>query len=330
MAKVEALTCPVCGGQVDLEEGAQRGQCLSCRASLALPLPMGFAHYYVQPLVRRNAALTIAAMATDLAVEPIAANLYFVPVWSAKAETFAFIAGQRPVRTTVIPRLDEQMGMGEELGDKDPHRERLSGGEVVKKGLWLAQEFREFGVRWSNLGGLTADAVLGQPQQPLAEGSLTDLGARLEPHDLPPERALAEAERFFAGHILYLYKEYPILKSSVANLRIERRLVYYPVWCLWGFTKKGRFQCTVDAVTGDRIAARQRQKAAPPHPTSSLLGALGLALLLSMLYAPTSGYNREVFGGVVALAAAVAAGIGLKKYLIDRFVEKACRAIWGM
>jgi hypothetical protein len=116
----------------------------------------------------------------------------------------------------------------------------------------------------------------------------------------------------------------------VANLRLDRRLVYYPVWCVWGFTKKGRFKCAVDAVTGDRISSRQYQKARPPQPTKYLLTALALILVLSMLYAPTTGYDSTIFIGTVVMAAAVLAGVYFKKHLIDRMIEKACRAVWGM
>ncbi len=325
MANVEALSCPVCGGRVDFEEGAQRGQCRSCRASLALPAAMGYYHYYVDPAVRRNTALTIAAMATELAVESIAAHLSFVPVWSVRAETFGFIAGQRPIKDLpIMPSDDVPLPLPEV-----PPGRRV-GGEVVKKSLWLAQEFREFGVRWSGLSGLKIEKVLAQPQLPLAGDALANLGIMLEPHDLPPERALAAARNYFRGHMLFPYGDYPILHSTVANLRIDPRLVYYPVWSVWGFTRLGRFKCTVDAVTGDRISSWQYQRPRPPQPTKYLLAATVLLLALSMFYAPTSGYSMAVLIGTLALAAGVLGGIYLKKHLADRMIDKACRAIWGM
>ncbi len=330
MAKVETLSCPVCNGQVDFEEGAQRGRCLSCQASLALPMPMGYYHYYMAPQIKRNTALTIAAMATELAVENIAAHLYFVPAWSAKTETFAFIAGQRPIRETVTMEADDLLTGGQRAPDGFNPWIAKTGGEVVKKSLWLRQEFREFGVRWSNLSGLKISAILERPQLPMTEGSPADQGIRLEPRDLPPEKALTAAGDFFSGNILFPYGSYPILQSAVANLRIDRRLVYYPVWSCWGFTKLGRFKCTVDAVTGDRGSSWQYRKAKPEPPTKYLLTALVLILALSMIYAPTTGYSSTIFIGTLVMAAAAVAGVYIKKRVIDRAVEKACRAVYGM
>ena len=164
----------------------------------------------------------------------------------------------------------------------------------------------------------------------MTEGPLATSGVKLEPHDLPPNMALAEADDFFRGHILFPYGCYPILQSAVANLRVDRRLVYYPVWCTWGFTKLGRFKCTVDAVTGDRISSWQYQRHKPAPPTKYLITMLALILLLSLLYAPTGGYDLAMVIGAMVLIAGVLGGIYLKKYLVDRLIDKACRAMWGM
>jgi len=86
----------------------------------------------------------------------------------------------------------------------------------------------------------------------------------------------------------------------------------------------------VDAVTGDRVSSYQYAKAKPAPPTKYLLIALALVLVLSLLYAPTSGYDLAVVAGTAVLIAGVMGGIFFKRYITDRLIDKACRALWGM
>lgn len=324
MAKIEALFCPACGGQADLEEGAQRGQCRSCQATLALPAPSGCHHYFVEPRIGRNAALSIAATATDLPVETISAHLLFVPFWSISAESFGFVAGQRPIKPVVIQQSsDGGSAIPPEIGQT-----QNLGGEVVKKSLWLEQEFRAPGVKWPDLAGLDIHKRGELRLQPAADENLSNRGIRIEPHDLPPEFASREASAYFRGHLLFPYGEYPILHAAVTNLKTTRRLIYYPVWRVWGFTAQGRLKCVVDAVNGARLTVRQYSRPRPAHPTRYLAAALAGSLILSMVYAPATGYDLRIAAGTLILVGVVWTGVLLKNYTVDRVAGYLCRMIW--
>ncbi|MDI6740657.1 MAG: hypothetical protein QME74_09890 [Candidatus Edwardsbacteria bacterium] len=329
MAKVEALFCPACGGRVDLEEGAPRGQCLSCKASLAVPSLMGFYHFFAEPKIGRNAALTIAATATDLPVENISAHLLFVPFWSIAAETFGFVAGQRPIKQALVDSSSDGPTSLSEAQSMYARPEN-AGGEVIKKSLWKEQVFHAPGVRWEDVTGLDVLKHGSRRLQPLEHQDLSDKGIRIEPHDLPAELASQEAAAYFQGHLLFPYGEYPILHAAIATLRTNRRLIYYPVWRLLGFTAPGRFKCVVDAVSGDRIHVRQYSREKPPHPTKYLIAALVLSLALSLMYVPAGGHGLRIAIGAVSLAGGIAAGIFIKKYAVDNLAERLCRFIWRL
>jgi len=319
VAQVEALNCPSCGGRVDLEEGARRGRCRSCAAALSLPAPFGFFRYYAQPRIGRAAAVSVAVTATELPVEVIVARLLYVPYWHVTAETTGVVAGQRPI----VPASPD-------MEDAPAGRRQYLGGEVIKKALWLEQEFRAPGVKRPELAGLGARD--GEPLrlQPLADQELPGEGVMVEPHDLPAAAAAAEASRTFRGRLLFPYGDYPILRAAVGESRTVRRLVYRPVWLVWGFTAQGRLKCLVDAVSGDRVHVRLYRRPAPRHPTRYLAAVLAGALALSLVYAPTTGYDLRIALATLALAGAVWAGVKLKDYAVGRLAERLARLVWGV
>lgn len=319
MAQVEALNCPSCGGRVDLEEGAQRGRCRSCAAALSLPAPSGIFRYYVEPRIGRAAAVSVAVTATELPVEVIAARLLYVPFWWVTAETAGVVAGQRPIVPAEPGMEGVPAGMVQNLG-----------GEIIKKALWLEQEFRASGVKWPDLAGLAARGDGQAPLQPLAGHNLPGEGAMIEPHDLPAEAVAAEASRTFRGRLLFPYGEYPILRAATGESRTVRRLVYRPVWLVWGFTAQGRLKCLVDAANGDRVHVHLYRRPRPGHPTRYLAAVMAGALALALVYAPTSGYDLRVAAGTLALAGAVWAGVKLRDYAAGRLAERLARLVWGV
>lgn len=328
MAKITALLCPVCGSGLVAESGSTLAQCRSCQASVALGSQMGFYRYYVEPGIRRNGAISLAGQATELSFEPIATQLMFIPAWHVDAEAFGFIGGQRPIveRILKIPISDAE---GNTLYEKEIKQK--SGGEVVKKSLWIKKDYRMLGIKWNELGGSDIkDTAPGMELMPEDDAELSKLGLILEPDAAAEPEMIAEATKYFKGQLLYPYGSYQGLTSRISLLKQNRRLIYYPMWRVLGFTKKGRFKCLLDGVNGRQIYVKQYSKAKIATPTKPLIVSLALALALGMMLSPKNVFMQGWLSFVAPffLLGFLAGGAVLNRLLLDRLAEKAARLIW--
>jgi len=267
MAKITALLCPVCGSGLEAESGSTLAQCRSCRASVALGSQMGFYRYYVEPGIKRNAAISLAGQAAEISFELITAQLMFVPLWHVEAEAFGFIGGQRPIVEKIIKvSIDEYQGNA--INEKEIKEK--TGGEVVKKSLWIKKDYRMLGIKWNELGGSDIkNTAPGMELMPEDDAELSKLGIVLEPDAVAEAEMIAESSKFFKGQMLYPYGGYQGLTSRISLLKNNRRLIYYPVWRVLGFTRKGRFKCLLDGVNGTQIYIKQYSKAKIEPPTKN-------------------------------------------------------------
>jgi len=328
MAKITALLCPVCGSGLVAESGSTLAQCRSCQASVALGSQMGFYRYYVESGIKRNGAISLAGQATELSFELIAAQLIFIPVWHIDAEIFGFIGGQRPIVEKIIKvSIDEYHG--NTINEKEIKQK--SGGEVVKKSLWIKKDYRMLGIKWNELGGSDIkDTAPGMELMPEDDAELSKLGLMLEPDAVAEPEMIAEATKYFKGQLLYPYGSYQGLTSRISLLKQNRRLIYYPVWRVLGFTKKGRFKCLVDGVNGTQIYVKQYSKAKIVPPTKHLIVILAIALALGMMLSPHQAFMQGWLSFVAPffLLGFLAGGTALNRLILDRLAEKAARFIW--
>ena len=252
-----------------------------------------------------------------------------MPVWSIRAESLGFIAGQRPIKDRMVntPVIVYSERGPVEVGQEN--KEVRTGGEVIKKTVWLEQEFSDLGLKWRELAGCGLkqkihDAAL----KPLDEKALSDKGLLLEPSDLPEFLALRQAEKYFTGNMLFPYGDYPLTTHAIAQLKQRRRLVYYPVWRIWGFSRLGRISCLVDAVDGSKLSWRQHQQAKHPGPTKHLLYIMSGILALSLIYAGgTSGEAWLTALAPVALIGLIFGGIAFSNYIMSRWADRIARDI---
>jgi|GEM_PF-2149446 len=328
MAKVTALLCPVCGSGLEAESGSTLAQCRSCQASVAIGSQMGFFRHYVEPGIKRNAAISLAGQSTELAFEPIASQLMFVPVWHILGEAFGFVGGQRPIIEKVIKvPIDEYHG--ETVNEKEIIQR--TGGEVIKKSLWVKKDYRMMGIKWNELGGSDIKDTAPQMElMPEDDAELAKLGLVLEPDTVDETEMIAESSRYFKGQMLFPYGSYQGLTSRVSLLKQYRRLIYYPVWRVLGFTKKGRYKCLLDGVSGQRIFVKQYSKARMVPPTKPLVIILALSLAAGMALSPNSltGHGWMSFIAPLVLIAFLAGGTALNRLILERLAEKAARLIW--
>ena len=328
MAKITALLCPVCGSGLEAESGSTLAQCRSCRASVALGSQMGFYRYYVELGIKRNAAISLAGQATELSFEPIAAQLMFVPLWHVEAEVFGFIGGQRPIVEKII-KVSSDEYHGNTINEKEIKEK--TGGEVVKKSLWIKKDYRMLGVKWNELGGSDIkNTAPGMELMPEDDAELSKLGIVLEPDAVAEAEMIAESSKFFKGQMLYPYGGYQGLTSRISLLKNNRRLIYYPVWRVLGFTRKGRFKCLLDGVNGTQIYIKQYSKAKIEPPTKLLIAVLAVALILGMILSPQKVFMQGWLSFVAPffLLGFLAGGAALNRLILDRLAEKAARFIW--
>lgn len=324
MAQVTALSCPLCGSPLEVESGSRLAQCRSCQASVALGAETGFYRYYVEPKIRRNAALSLAGQTTELPFEAIAAQLIFVPVWQVEAEVFGFVGGQRPVLEKVITTPEDDRGRTREVRLK-------TGGEVMKKTLWLSKDFRKLGVRWGELGsGGIKQKATEVALVPEDRAELSRMGLVLEPDAASEREVMERSARYFRGQLLFPYQGYLNLISRISLLRQRRRLIYYPAWRVLGFTPRGRQYCLVDGVDGSRVSANSfgRPKISPP--TKYLALTLAGALALSMALAPPE-LKGQGWAGLLApflLAGLVLGSSALSRAVLERLADRVAWLIW--
>ncbi len=328
MEKITALLCPVCGSGLAAESGSPLAQCRSCQASVALGSQMGFHRYYVEPGIRRNAAISLAGQATELSFETIAARLMFIPVWHVEAEAFGFIGGQRPIveRVLKIPVSDAE---GNTVYEKEIKQK--IGGEVVKKSLWVKKDYRMLGIKWNELGGSDIrDGASRMDLIPEDDAELSKLGLVLEPDAVAEPEMIGESTKSFKGQLLYPYGNYQGLTSRISLLKQNRRLIYYPVWRVLGFTKKGRFKCLLDGVNGTQVYIKQYSRIRIVPPTKYLVAAMAAGLALGMILAPGNVIPQGWLSFVAPffLLGFLAGGALLNRLILDRLAEKAVRLIW--
>jgi hypothetical protein len=328
MAKVTALLCPMCGSGLEAEPGSTLAQCRSCQASVAIGSQLGFYRFYAEPAIKRNAAISLTGQSTELSFELISAQIMFVPIWHVEGEAFGFVGGQRPIVEKIlkIPISDTHGRMVYEKEIK-----QKTGGEVIKKSLWVKNEYRMLGVKWNELGGSNIRDIAPQMElMPEDDAELSKLGLVLEPDALAEPEIIIQSEKYFRGQMLYPYGNYKGLASHVSPLKQKRELIYYPVWRVLGFTKKGRYKCLLDGVSGERIFVKQYSKTKVSPPTKALAMVLVAALAMGMTLSPGSltGNGWLSFAAPLLLMGILATGALLNRYILDRLAEKAARFIW--
>jgi hypothetical protein len=327
MAKVTALLCPECGSRLEAESGSRLALCNSCESSVVIAAQSGFSRYYAEPGISRNGAVVRAGQNAGMSFELIAAQLMFVPVWWVAAEVFGFVAGQRPIveKTIIVPANDYRAG-----SENDRKVHQKTGGEVVKKSIWFKNDCRIMGIKWKELGGSKIKDSIPLMELILEEDSeLTKLGLVLDPEAFEEQEIMEKVSSYFKGQILYPYGSYSSLTGHVSLLKQNKRLIYYPVWRVLGFTKRGRYKCLLDGVSGETVYTKQYILERVYLPSKDLLIVLLVSMVLGFIFSPNDSYNGWLaYLGLFVLAGFWAGGVMLNKLIMQRLAEKAARFIW--
>jgi hypothetical protein len=267
-----ALSCPRCGGEVSVREGARLGRCRRCDVALLARAPDRLLRYALRPSRdERSAADAVRSLLAGPDGNPAAASLavfervdtVFVPYWRFQATVIGRLRGVREVRRRVVgddegavdapPWLEPvRQDVRQEPVDK-PIREiwraTLSASPADDLGVPLLTARRQR----SGAMGVTR-AVDGLAGLGFFDGSLFELGTVLDVM-IPLEQARREAEAIFASYVAT--RGFDLDDREVTSMRIQPRtfLLYYPVQVVRYRVRGRSYRATLDARTGEVVQA---------------------------------------------------------------------------
>jgi len=284
---VLGLTCPSCGGSVELAEGSRLARCQACASALLVRGERGAPRFYV-PLQRTREQIQGLVRqwwdgfdkARDLQRNAQVRELFavYAPFWRAEAHVLGIVLGDEkkgsgknerwePVERRVNRRYELTLPACE-LGELGVHSVDLQGDAV-----------RPFELEEVQRQGMTF-GVLSTPQKVASEAAQRF-----------PEMALREAgvDRVRFSRI------------QVLSPRID--IVYYPLWVL-RYQYRGRlYQVTGDGESGALLYGR-----APGNDVFRVAALLG-SLMLGNFIATTAcraGLAGDLDEGIFAALAAAA------------------------
>src|SRR5580765_6118661 len=107
---IKGITCPSCGGELDVHEGMHPFNCKYCNALLVVKGESGSLKYYVPRKLKREEAIARAMgwLGTGMAkAKGLRANskvtdafLVFIPYWRVKADVVGWVFGQEKRTST--------------------------------------------------------------------------------------------------------------------------------------------------------------------------------------------------------------------------------------
>ena len=233
---LHGLSCPRCGGMIDIPEGQEIVICPFCELRSVVSGENGIRRYQVPLKVERDAAgqafqrFLTSSMAISASVKKEAqlteVLLVHLPFWAVWGRAVGWAFGQRAVRT------------------KDSTRYEPKEIRVVEEMSWngAACEVGEFGV--------SEISLQGRPLEPFEGDALHRSGMVFEPVGAAGEamqRAQAEFDARFraAAHLDRL------TQSFVRIIRPRQGLVFYPLWVMRYLYRGRAFQVVVDGFSGE-------------------------------------------------------------------------------
>lgn len=255
-----ALTCPACGGNASLTEGARVVHCRFCDQKSLASSPLGYPTLYLPPKISQEEARLIAEKyippQAKLSDQPPApplfqqAQLLWVPFWRAQGRLIGWVSGQAPVKEEVIEEYVENGQGGGHMRKKIIQ----AGGEPLKKMLVHLQEYTFPAAEVKELGVLRLlweqKTLNFLPFKPEAEnkGQFISPGINLL-------RARREAENIFLKRVLTPYRDYTDFFHRLKLLPVQMTLFYYPLWLVKGMHEGNFIRRVIDATDGSLVAA---------------------------------------------------------------------------
>ncbi len=270
---ITGLSCPSCGGTLEIREGRRTVECSFCGTGSMLTGEAGLLRYYVKDEITRDQVkratfkwLQSPDKAPDLQKTYKVEELFliYVPFFRVRTQALGWILGKVEVSA--------------EKGRKEFRNvERKIDGIFD----WNAPacEMGEFGVDWINLEGDTLRPFVLDEVQP--RGMVFD-----------PTMSFQD----FGKKTMYKFEDYArdesgvdlVTFNKIHYLNLEKAVVYYPLWVFRYRYGNRTYQIVYDAQDGSMLSGN-----APGNNLFRVLALMG-SMFLSMLLFTTSLRSEAV------------------------------------
>ncbi|MBI5403069.1 MAG: hypothetical protein HY959_06685 [Ignavibacteriae bacterium] len=233
---VKGITCPSCGGALDLKEGLRNFNCKYCGTLLVAKGESGTIKYHVPKKINRDAAIQKARqwLGSGLAkAKGLQANskideafLTYIPYWRVRADVVGWVFGQEQKSTS----------NGTTYEDKEIKIQR------TYDSTFPACDVAELGVRKINLQG---DEILPVDFENLqAQGMVFNIISS-------EEEIVGKAKTFFVDDSRKASKLDRVSFEHMDLVREDINIVYYPLWIIRYVFANRTYQVVVDGEDGN-------------------------------------------------------------------------------
>lgn len=236
---IKGITCPSCGGELDIREGVRSFNCKYCGSLLVARGESGTLKYYVPKKIKRDDAIAKAfkwlgsgmAKAKGLRLRSKVADVFlvYIPYWRVRADVVGWVFGQEKRTSTSNGRTTTTY--------VDAERKIQSSFDRT----YSACDVAELGVKKINL---TGDTILPVDFESLEqEGMLFNvIASEKEAFDYAKKNFSAEA-RSSASLYNVTFEHYDLVRENIS-------IVYYPLWVVRYIFDNRTYQIVVDGEDG--------------------------------------------------------------------------------
>lgn len=297
---IRGITCPSCGGALDLKEGLRTFNCNYCGTLLAAKGESGAIKYYVPKKINRDDAIKKAKqwLGSGLAkAKGLQANskideafLTFIPYWRVRADVVGWVFGQQ----------EKHSNSGTSYEDKEIKIQR------TYDSTFPACDVAELGVRKINLAG---DEILPVDFENLQQqGMVFNIISSEEEIVKNAKAKFSEDSRKSAQLSRVSFEHMDLVRSDV-------NVVYYPLWIIRYVYANRTYQVVVDGEDGSVCYGKA--------PGSSLFRAIvGIIATAAGMFLATLfeifKYSQGKTAFVIYVIALIA-GIGLMAWGYKKF-----------
>ena len=236
---VKGISCPSCGGELDIKEGVRSFNCKYCKTLLVIKGESGTLKYYVPKKLKRDDAIAKAynwlgagmakAKGLKTSSKIVEAFLVYIPYWRVRADVVGWVFGQEKRTTTTNGRTSTYYVDVERKIQKTFDR------------TYSACDVAELGVKKINL---TGDEIL-----PVSFDDLQRDGMMFNIISSEND-AFQFAKTNFADEAKFSAQLYNVTFEHFDLVRENINIVYYPLWVVrYGFENR-TYQVIVDGEDG--------------------------------------------------------------------------------
>jgi len=299
---IKGITCPSCGGSLDLKEGMKVFNCQYCGTLLKARGDAGILKYYVPKKLKRDDAIKRTfnwleegiSKAKDLKSQAKVedAFLVYIPFWRLRADVVGWVFGQKKQtsnnRTTYV---DKEVKIQNSFDTTVAACDTAELG--VKKVNLAGDEIKPVNFEELQLDGMLFNIVSSEKE--ITEKTFENFKAQA--------RAMGNLDRI-------TFAKYDMVRDSVS-------IVYYPLWVVRYNYKNRTYQVVIDGEDGSVTYG----KAPGSNLFRAITGILGTAagMFLATFFEVFLIFSKPDKGTVAVYVFCLIAGIFIMRWAYKKF-----------